>query len=435
MSGVKITIGGQDYTQYVDLKTVKIDSNISVNSDTAEFNVIIPQKALPRPKGGQEVIIWNGSNKEFAGVVLLPHEEALAPDRMLYDVKCRDYVYWLDKRVVVNSYANMSAGNILLDIVNNFTQGFTTNHVLGTDSSFNVPFIKFDHTSVSAAFQKLADAVGYNWWIDYNKDIHFSPINTTTSPLPANQLLADTDTHNYSDLYIEEDVSQVRNQIYFVGHKVAAQYQITEKFVADGQETQFKLNYEPSHKLTQTIVKQGATVYTSKNDLTDGTATKTTNDGCAYIHFVNQTVRFNVAPANGTVISVTYQPRYEYVNMYNDPNAMQVMKQRDLMDGVYEYMVRDQQLSGDDTSLVDTRGKIELNKYAYPHISGEFYSYLQGWATGQYFKFSSNNRMDGELQNVLFYVTKLEKTIVNHPKNGTPTFYYKIDFSDSPYVF
>lgn len=432
---VKITIGGLDYTQYVDLKTVKVDSNIAVNSDTAEFNVIIPQQVLPRPKGGQEVIIWNGSNKEFAGVVLLTHEEALAPDRMNYDVKCRDYVYWLDKRLVVNSYTNMSAGNIVIAIIQNFTTGFTANHVLGTDSSFNIPFIKFDHVPVSEALKKLADAVGYDWWIDYNKDIHFGPINTSTSPLPGNQLLPDIDTANYSDLYIEEDVSQVRNQIYFLGHKVAAQYQITEKFVGDGQRTQFHLNYEPSHTLTQTIVKQGSTNYPTKYDVSDGNATSTTNDGKAYIHFTNQTVRFNVAPANGTVVSVTYRPRYEMVNMYNDPNGMNIMKQRDGMDGVYEYMIRDQQLSGDDTSLVDTRGRIELTKYAYPHITGEFYSFLQGWQTGQYFMFTSNNRMDGQLQNVLFYVTKIEKMIVSHPANGKPTFYYKIDFSDSPYIF
>lgn len=432
---VKITIGGTDYTKYADLQTLKVDSNIAVNSDTAEFNVIIPKQALPRPKGGQEVIVWNGSNKEFAGVILLPHEELLAPDTMMYDVKCRDYVYWLDKRLVVNSYADYTAGNIILDIVQKFTTGFTTNNVQGADGSFTIPFIKFDHVTVSEAFQKVADAVGYDWWIDYDKDIHFGPTNTSVSPLPNNQLLADTDTINYSDLYIEEDVSQVRNQIYFLGHKIAAQYSITQTFVADGQETSFSLTYEPSHTLTQTIVKQGATVYTSKSDVSDGTATNTSNDGCAYIHYQNQTVRFNVAPANGTVVSVTYRPRYDSVNMYNDPNGMTIMKQRDGQDGVYEYMIRDQQLSADDTSLVDTRGRLELTKYAYPHLSGEFYSYLQGWATGQYFLFTSNNRMDGELQNFQFYVTKIEKTIVSHPKNGTPVFYYQIDFSDSAYVY
>lgn len=432
---IQITIGGKDYTQYVELSSVQIDSNIAVNSDTAQMDIIIPNQVIPRPKGGQEIIVYNGSNKEFGGVIAIPGEDSLTPDRMKYATQCRDYLYWLDKRLVVNSYTNTTAGNIIKNIVTSFTTGFTTNNVLGTDGTFTIPFIKFDHIPPSEAFKKIADAVGYDWWVDYSKDIHFGPTNTSTSPLPNNLLDVDNDTANYGDLHLEEDVSQVRNQIYFLGHKVAAQYQITEKFVADGQETTFHLNYEPSHTLTQTIVKQGSTTYTSKTDVSNGNATNTTNDGNAYIHFANQTVRFNANPSQGTVVSVTYQPRYEMVNMYNDPNGMNIMKQRDGTDGVYEWSVRDKQLSGDDTSLVDTRGRIELSKYAYPKYTGTFYSYLQGWRPGQYFLMTSNRRMDGMFQNFPFYVTKVTKKIVNHPVNGTPTFRYDLTISDTPYVY
>lgn len=431
---ISITIGGTDYTQYVDMSSFKINANIAVNTDTAEMTINIPNQILPRPKGGQEIIVYNGSHREFGGVIVQPTETALTPRTMSYDVKARDYTYYLDKHLVTNSYTSTTAGNIVKNIIQNYTTGFTTNNVLGTDNSFLIPFMKFDHLAPSACLQKLADAVGLNWWIDYNKDVHFASSTTIPSPLPNNTLLVDTDTQNYGDLTLEEDVSQVRNQIYIMGHKVAAAYTITEKQPTDGNQTSFNLNYEPLNGVSSMVISVGATNYTPMLDLTNGTASNHSSDGKAYVHIKNQTVRFNVAPAAG-VLSVTYRPKYEMVNLYNDPNAMTVMQQRDNLDGVYEFVIKDATLSGDDTSLADARGRIELTKYAYPHYSGEFFSYLQGWGTGQYFYLTSNYRMDGYFQKFLFYVVKLVKTIVNHPLNGTPTLYYDITISDSPYVY
>ena len=94
---------------------------------------------------------------------------------------------------------------------------------------------------------------------------------------------------------------------------------------------------------------------------------------------------------------------FEMVSMFNDPNAMAVMKSRDGQDGVYEYGTRDQQLSSIDTTLVNIRSQLDLMKYAYPHYTGSFTSFTQGWVPGQYFYCTSNNRMDGEFQNQIFY--------------------------------
>jgi hypothetical protein len=432
---IQVLIGGQDYTQYTDVHSIKIESNIAVTSDTVDIDIIIPQRVVPRPKGGQEIKILNGSNIEFGGVVTEPEEEALATDRMLYHVKGRDYVYWLDKKTVTNTYTNYSAGNIVKDIVANYTTGFTSNNVKGTDSSYNITQIKFDHEYPSKIIKKLADDTGFQWWVDYNKDVHFGPTNTWPSPLPNNTLLPDTDTANYSNLKFTEDVSQVRNQIYLRGYKLPANYSITQSFVADGQNNTFTLTYEPKHSLSSITVKVGGTTQTNKLDLSGGQPNAQTQDNTAYVHYKNKTVRFNVAPSQGTVVSVTYVPMFEMISMYNDPNAMQVMKQRDLQDGVYEYAVRDQQLTSTDQTLANIRGQLELAKYAYPHITGEFESFLQGWQPGQYFYLTSNNRMDGQFQNQIFYVVKVEKTIVSHPQGGSPTFKYLVSFSDTPYVF
>jgi hypothetical protein len=114
---------------------------------------------------------------------------------------------------------------------------------------------------------------------------------------------------------------------------------------------------------------------------------------------------------------------------------MTIMAQRDGQDGVYEHRVRDKQLSSIDSTLVNTRAQFDLSKYAYPHYTGSFTSFLQGWKPGQYFYLTSDKRMDGQFQKELFFVTKVEKDVVCHPLNGTPTFRYKVSISDTPYVY
>lgn len=431
---VQILIGGQDYTKYVDLPSLKIQSNIAVTKDTADMDFIIPQQEKPRPKGGQEIKVLNGTSIEFGGVLVNPKELALTPDRMRYQTQCRDYVFWLDKRVVTNTYTGYTIGNIVKDIVASFTSGFTSNNVQGTGASFLLSEKKFDHIPPSHSIKALADAVAFQWYVDYSKDVHFGPITTVPSPLPNNLLDVDNDTQNYGNLEFDEDVSQIRNQIYLKGYKLPAAYSITQNFVCDGQSDTFYTAYEPKHKLSAITVTLGGTTQAKDLDLIGGLPSSQMADGKVYIGYKNQSFRFNVAPANGTVLSITYVPMFEMISMYNDPNAMSVMAQRDLQDGVYEYAVRDQQLTSIDSSIANIRGQLELYKYAYPRYSGKFVSFLQGWQPGQYFYLTSNKRMDGMFQLQQFFVVKVEKTIVSHPLNGSPTFFYTVSFSDTPYA-
>jgi len=219
------------------------------------------------------------------------------------------------------------------------------------------------------------------------------------------------------------------------GYKVPALYTVTQSFVADGQNDTFTTTYEPKHVLTSIVVKLGSVVQTNALDVVGGLPNSTVANTTCYIYYTNQTFRFNVAPAQGLILSVTYYPMFQMVNMYNDPNAFAVMNARDNQGGIYEYAISDSSLTSTDQSLANTSGQLELLKYAYPHVTGQFNSYLQGWEAGQYFYLTSAARMDGQFQNQMFYVIKLDKTIISHPINGIPVLYYTIYFSDTPYSY
>lgn len=431
---LQILIGGVDYTTYADFKTVKIDNNISVTSDTATFNVQIQNQAIQRPRGGNELIILNGSSREFAGVLMNPIEDEMASGVMVYQCKSRDYGFWADRRLIVNDFIPDNAGNMIKTAVATFCAGFTVNNV---QTGPLAPYQKIDYMAPTKFIKKLADLFSYGWYIDYYKDVHFFSFETFLSPLPSNQLNVDdqSSANFYGTMQISEDVSQVRNRVYMKGWKAGAIYSITDSFVGDGQINSFPLKYEPIHDLTKMTITVGGTSFTRKKDIVDGLPTASTQDGVGYINFDSPQARFNVAPASGVVVNVTYHPRIRTVLSVSDLQAQQIMKKRDLQDGIYEHAIDDHGLSWDDPSIAQARGQLEINKYGKPHYSGTFNSFLQGWRAGQFFYFYSTKRMDGDLNGYKMFVTKVSKILVNHPLNGVPTFQYTVSFADSPYVF
>jgi hypothetical protein len=170
----------------------------------------------------------------------------------------------------------------------------------------------------------------------------------------------------------------------------------------------------------------------------------TGNAGTVYVYYSNSSFRFASPPADGVLITITYFPMLPALNMFNDPSAVSVMKKRDLLDGVYEYAINDPKMSSTDAALVTMAGMFQLQKYGYPHVTGTFNSFIQGWSIGQCFYLTSNFRMGGRFQNQLFYVVKVTKTLIHSDLagdnpiviNGTVVenaMQYIITFSDIPF--
>ncbi len=84
-----------------------------------------------------------------------------------------DWGYLLDGTLVKKNYAMMDPHDIVLDLVATFCsgKGFTTNHV--QTGNFLIPSIKFNYQQPTKALESLAKLIGWDWYIDPNKDIHF----------------------------------------------------------------------------------------------------------------------------------------------------------------------------------------------------------------------------------------------------------------------
>jgi len=235
--GITVKIGGVDKTEYVDARTLSIRDELTSKVNSASFDFICNDIAVA-PKTGEEVLIEEGTIKLFSGRILSKEESFLPPNLLKYSVECIDHSRDLDKKLVFESYKNQKAGDIYKHIIDNYTTGFTYNNV--SDGPI-ISEIAFDFVQVSEVLTKIAEICGYEWYVDYDQDIHFFAKNTYPAPF---QL--DDNQANYKDLIINTNISQLRNRIYVKSS--ALEDTFGEIFIYDGVATEWTCKFAPINR-------------------------------------------------------------------------------------------------------------------------------------------------------------------------------------------
>ena len=260
MAGITIKIGGVDRTEYVDARTLNIKDELTSKVNSASF-VFICNDIAVAPAPGEIVLIEEGTKKLFSGRILSKKESFLPPNLLKYPVECIDHTRDLDKKLVFESYIDQKGGNIIKDIINKYTTGFTTDNV---NDGLEIKEIAFDFVQVSEALTKIAEICKFEWYIDYDKDIHFFNSFLNSAPF---QL--DDDQANYKDLVLNKNISQLRNRIYIKSSAIKDTF--GEVFIADGIATSWVCKYRAEIMLpekidTDTLRWYGADLEFSHND-------------------------------------------------------------------------------------------------------------------------------------------------------------------------
>lgn len=430
---LQVLMDGIDVTEYCSLETLHISEDILNDQWQVDVDVRIANQVIQRPLTNTEVKVLNGGNPEFAGILATVKEVEQDPNTFEYQVVGGNYKQWFDRHLVSDFYAQQNADAIVKSIVSVYCPGFTTNNV---QSAPVVAARNIDYKTPSSSIKALTNLLAWNFYIDYAKDVHFFLSETIQSPLTNNALNADTDLTSFGDLVLEENGTQVKNRIIAKEFKVMSENQVPIYITADGQNDTFTLPQEPAGTSSKYIsVSVGGVAYTVKADIAAGMpGTPKQNNNVAYINTSNRTVRLDPQPASGTVISGSMYFKYQPVYLQDDPALIQQQAAIEGTDGIYEYAVSDPRMSGDDLTLAQARTSYLLAKYGTPNLTGTLTSFVQGWRAGQFFYLNSAKRMGG-ISNQRMYVAKCDKTVVNHPLNGTPTLMYKLTISDRPFIF
>ncbi len=89
---------------------------------------------------------------------------------LAFECEAIDYSKWLNRRRVTGRYTG-SADTIVTSVLSDFTSGFTTANVVAAAPSIDT--ISFKYTTLAEALTRVAERVGWVWYVDADKDIHF----------------------------------------------------------------------------------------------------------------------------------------------------------------------------------------------------------------------------------------------------------------------
>lgn len=373
--GLMVKIAGVAQGLRIDPTTIRKQDILTSDTDTLSFTVLVDSKD-DKPKAGQEVIIEDGGERIFGGTIVRVDEKDDV-DQLVYEVECSDYQFQFDQITVKDTYEDTSAGAGIRDFVSKNCPGFTTNNVADGPT---IKKISFPYRLPTECMRQYSELTGYDWYIDYFKDVHFFPKEENTAPFT----LDDTDEgKHYWDLVLNVDISQLRNRVFVRGGTYLSDDK-TYSWKVDGQQREWKL---PRILASMTLTVGGASkAYGFEYD----------DEETAFEYFYNpdlgilRCAESTTTPATDTVISVTGKYDVPIRIVREDSASVQRMKDLGFGDGVFEYVITDREIKTKEEARL--RAGVELEKHAGSLVEGGFKTRRKGLRSGMLIQVKSNRR-------------------------------------------
>jgi hypothetical protein len=360
-SEYKITIDGVDRTNDIINQTPVIEDAINDQQNFLSFQ-LMDLNSIGIPSNDDEVIVYlDDDTKLFGGNIISIEMSKKTTGSVVATIRCVDYSRVLDSNLVHKSYEDMTDKAIIEDIVATYCAGLditTTNVVEGV----TIEQVSFNYVQPSQALRKIADLTGRNWYIDYDKDIHYFPLTTNTTPFNI-----DSSNNEYYNLRVSKDASQIKNRIYVRGGtKLSDETTYSEK--GDGEKRKFVLPDKP-HAVTVTV-----------NGVEKTLGIKNVNaDGFEW--YLNFQEKYLEQDSTETVLSTS--DTLEVTYKYDIPILVALENSASIIEhGIKEFAIFDKQIST--TKSARDRASAELTDYANNIIEGSFKTLTTGFTSGQY---------------------------------------------------
>ena len=346
-------IAGVDRWCDLERDTLQIEQALTYQIDTCSFNIHGEQ-----PTEGEEVIVEDDSiGRLFAGVIV--KVELVDKDLKLWAVECDDYTVLLDRRLVVESYENMSASDIFLDIVAKYCPGFTTNGVRPGAPVVESTGAEFEYKRPSECFRWLCDYVGWHWQPDYYKDLHFFSAEELASPAP--MVLRPGGQFRFGKHTI--DTQGLRNRVYVRGGTMLSDPQVVQ-WKADGVARVWTLPWGP-HEVSLAVGEVPMTVGVENlHDEEDFDYMMSFSE--KYIRCSAQTA----TPVEGATMALTARQDIPVITMVEDYASQAAIAKVQGGDGVYEHVISDDTLIS--IAAAEAAGMADLREHGNPRVKGSF---------------------------------------------------------------
>lgn len=357
-----LKINGTDRSSWVKWPTVHITQVLTKEVDRAEFEIIkTPSKTIP-DVNDEVTIIEDASTKVFGGVIVERQEKIEGGLLVGYLFRCKDFSQYLDRKLVVKTYNNMMAHEILQDVISTYTTGFTTTNVPSVSPTIQT--LKFNYQQVTRCLTQLCDLIGWDWYVDYDKDIHLFQSESSLAPFG----LTDTnDNFEWKSLELNRTLLQLKNSVYVRGGSYSKDFDASEtpdSYIGDGTRQTFQLAYQWS---SITVTLNGASKTVGIDQQTDP------NTVDVIFNFKEKWIKFATAPTAGQAVKIFGTALIPILGNARDQLSIVTY-------GLYEGVVVDDNITSIDEA--QTRAVAELRKFAATVNEGTFNTYQTGLRVG-----------------------------------------------------
>ncbi len=363
MMNISFTIAGIDRTSDIMIDW-SVEQVLTNEEDACSFVVVAGDK----PFTGEEIVVRNDNKKLFAGIIDVVKEDAKTGQLTFFNCSARDYSYMIDRRLVVETYVDQRADAIFRDIVAKYAHGFTVNNV-----NANAPYIErmaFNYKRPSDCFKELCDYVGWDWYVDYDKDLHFFNPTELAEQAP----IFVNSGSKIRKIKHNIDTATLRNRIFVNGGTMMSDFQ-TLQWKADGVARTWLLPWEPN----EASLKVGEAAKTIGIENVDN------ESECAYLlNLKDKYLKASTATPttlSGTTMELRAKQAIDVITVVEDLGSQEAIAAIQGGDGVYEHMIDDDSLCTVEAG--EAAGTADLLQHANPRVKGSFETEIEGWSPGQ----------------------------------------------------
>lgn len=176
--------GGFFYTLLTRGEDLRRSPSLHINESingVSQCNFTVDGTSSPPVEGSEFSFEDDSSHVLFAGVVQTVEQvwEGLK-NQLAWNVTCSDYTPWLNRRRPFGEYVNVSATDVIKDLIAKFAPWVSVNHV---QEGLSAVTISFDGTDdFSTCLTSICRLIGRGYWrLDYEKDLHAFLVDLTAS--------------------------------------------------------------------------------------------------------------------------------------------------------------------------------------------------------------------------------------------------------------
>ena len=358
-ANVYIEIEHQDRTPFVEWQGLEIANILTRQVDTATFAFKYKQGDAFTVAVNNNICVYDRGYIIFQGIVTNVKKVHVSGRMIRVEVACVDYTRELDSKVVAQTYEGLTAQAIIQDIILRYAPQFDTRFVYAPHI---INKIQFTYEPVSKCLEQLAGMLGYDFWVDENKYLHFIQVNTTGAPFA---LRDDNGTYVLGSLTFEDDIAQLRNSVFLRGgNELGAPTSFQEN--GDANKKTFPLGYHFSEKPTVTLNAVAQSVGTNNVD-------NSASFNCMWDPSGDFVV-FAAAPGSGLPVVVTGTPLYPILMRLPERTSVALYGERQIV-------IIDKTITS--RSGARQRALAELLQHANALVSANFTTYMRGLKAGQ----------------------------------------------------